>query len=755
MRERFRILLLGGLLALLLPAPAAPAAPPADPVPGAGRPLGVPSEGLDRVRLDDGRVISCRLEEPRGDEALLHFQTFVARIPKKRIVEKRLFADYDSTPRSKEEEAQAGRGLVRFGGRWITKEAAEKSVRAEEEEARKFREEDDKHSKWENRWIVETDHFRIEANIPREAVDRYGELLESFYDYFVKAFQIKLSQREKKNKLPVYLFRRRDEFRKFHDQDTGGRSESLLGYFVPAIGQERLVFFDMAGNRQETIDVMFHEGTHFIIHLAEPTVLVNRWVHEGCAEYFAACEYDGKRFRPGLVQDGRLLHFQEMIRAGRVLPLETLLAGGDPYPAGESPVEFGGEHYAQAWTLVHYLMEGKKGKYRAGFVNFLNLQLLKRGKLSPLEGGSRKYMDREEGKAALLRSIGVKDGNTLIEEVKEYAMTLPLRGAEAYVMRGEAHFYDGKAEEAEKDFAEALAKGGNDPKLLAHLARVYTYLPGKQAEALDLLRKSIALDPLDASTHFFLSRLVPPEEAYGILQTCLQVDPDHGLALGDYAWLTYLRLKNRDRAEDDEEKAVVRKAIESAKRAIAIDPSDTAYHALASLHLTLGEFDKALEAEKVAVEYSPEDLSYLWRVAECHALLGQPEDFARILRRIELLMRRAARPAEGETASEGGPSVEDIQAEMGQLVQRMVSKCLSWDLKVQAVAALDAWYEKRRPRTEEDWWFYADVYRQRGDMRRAGRIAADGLKEFPESKILEAVLTEAAASLPEGGKEGE
>jgi tetratricopeptide (TPR) repeat protein len=747
---------IAGALASGVPAPPAAAAPEGSrTVPGAGRALGIPADGLDRVRLDDGRVIACRLEETR-EGTLLHFTSFTAKLAKERVFESRKFADYDPEPRNEDEKSKAAKGLVRFAGRWIPKDAADRATKAEEDAARKFREEDDFHAKWENRWQVDTARLHVEANLPRDAVDYYTGLLETFYDYFTKAFQIQLTQRERKKKLPVYLFRRRDEFRKFHDEDTGGKSENLLGYFMPAPGRERLVFFDLPGSRKETVDVMFHESTHSVIHLANPQVLASRWVHEGCAEYFGASAFDGKRFTPGLVQDGRLLGFQDMILRNQVLSMEDLMRGGNPYGTGDKPIEFEGAHYAQAWTLVHYLMEGKKGRYRNGFISFLQKMLDGKGKMVSITGSDQKYMEYEEQKASLLRSLGLKDFEGLMKELKEYAVALPLRSAEAYVERGEMTYWGRKdAAAAMKDFDTALEKGKDDPALLFRLANAYTGIPEKSAEALPLLRRSVELDPLDADHRFYLSRLLPPAEALPELETCLQVDPDHGLALGSFAWLTYLNcLQDRDRARGDAELAAVRKAIAAADRALVLDPNAHAYHALASLCLTVGEFAKAREAEKSAVEMDPERLEYLWRLAECHALLGQAEDFARILRRLELLLRRATRPAEGQTASEAAPGIEEVQAVLVERVRRMVEKCMSWELKKEAVAVADAWYSRRPPKTEDEWSYYADVVLQAGDAQHAGKIVLDGLKAYPDSRVLESLLKACASRMkdePTGG----
>jgi tetratricopeptide (TPR) repeat protein len=751
---RLSAVVLAALPFLSSPAPRATAADA--PKPGAGREMGVPAEGLDRVRLDDGRVLSCRLDDPkaRDGKVTLNFGTFAATLHKDRILEVRRFADYDSTPRSDDEKALAARGQIRFAGRWMPKERADAVLKAEQDAARKFREEDDFHGKWDNRWQIDTDHFHIEANIPRDGIDFYAERLEAFYDFFTRAFQIQLTQRERKKKLPVFLFRRRDEFRKFCEADMGGKTEHLLGYFVNTTGRERLVFFDIADSRQDTLDVMFHEGTHFILHLTEPQVIVSTWVNEGCAEYFGASTFDGKRFTPGPVQDGRLLYFQDMIRTNRVLDMDNLLRAGNPFAEGDTFISFlDGEHYAQAWTLVHFLMEGKKGKYRAGFIGYLNRMLLKKMKLVAIAGSEQKYVSQEEAKAELLRALGLKEFGPLMAELKEYAMALPLRSAAAYVERAERRLYEsGDMAGAEADFRTALEKGKDDPAALAGVARAIRYVPGREAEAADLFRKALTMDPLNTGTRMSLSRLLAPPEALAEVETCLQIDPDYGYALAEFARLTYaVRVTDHDRAREDEMEAV-RKGIAAAERAIALDPSDHAYDALAALCLVCGDFEKARDAEKAAVEIEPERLDYLWRLAECYALVGQPDDFARILRRVELLLRRESQPKEGETANENAMTPEQIQDTMAVLVRRMAEHCLTWKRTHEAAVAMECWYQRRVPKSEDDWVFYSTVLRLKGDPAKARKVAADGLAAFPGSDALKALSV--AADEPEKKDEG-
>jgi len=720
-------------------------------LPASAAEFGIPTDGRDLVRLKDGRVLRCRFGKEEAGKVSLEFPSGTVTVARDRVEEVRYFADYDSTPRNDEEKEKVARGLVRWEGRWIARARADAQLEEDAARRRKAEEEDEAHSVWENRWIEETEHFRIEANINRENLDFYAGLLENFYDFFSRAFKVKLTAREKKKKLPVFLFRRRDEFRAFHDKDTGGKSEHLLGYFVPAIGQERLVFFDMPGNRQETVDVMFHEGTHFIIHLAEPQVLVNRWVHEGCAEYFGASGYDGRKFTPGLVQDDRLLHFQGMLASGRDLAMDDLIKGGLPAAQGEH-VEFTGEHYAKAWCLVHFLMEGKKGKYRNGFIGYLGKHLDGRGvKYTPV--GEQKFIDFEETRTQLLRSLGLKDFSRLEEELREYVKELPLRSASAYVSRGQQRlFRDQDPAAAQKDFDRALEIGAKDPGVLSYLGYVYGFLPGKEAESNDLYKRALDLDPLDVRNRRRYAMSLTDADTLKELRLCADIEPENPFVIGELATLLYrLGVQDKIRASTGDDIAAAREALVHAEKAAAMDPNDDILYTLSGLYLTLGEFEKAAEAARTTVELDPESLHYQWRLAQAYALLGRSEDFAKILRRIEHLLRRDQMADPNATAPrDPAEAMERVEAEMAGLVRRIVERCLSWERKNEAALAIGSWYDRRKPKTEEDWVFYATVVHMKGDVVRAGRIARKGMRDFPDSYSLKTFVEDADAAGADG-----
>ncbi len=701
--------------------------------------LGIPTGGLDSVLLTDGRVVRCVVGEASKDgKTVLQFPSASFPVETARIETVRRFADYDPEPRNDEEKARVEKGLIRWDGRWIPKEKALAAQKKQAEEDAKQRLDDDAHGTWETRRKVETEHFVFEADIPKAQLDYYSGLMEAYYAAFTKYFKITLTQREKKQKLPVFLFRKRDDFRVYHDRDTSGKSEHLLGYFMPAIGQERLVFFDLPGNRDDTVAVMFHEATHFLIHLAEPKVLTSRWIHEGVAEYIGSSVYTGKTFRIGGTQDGRLLHFQEMIRKGKVIPMDNFMQAGNPSVEGRG-IEFSGEHYAQTTMLVHFLMEGKNQKYRNAFISYFTRCLSGKGvKYTAIAGSDQKFIEYEEGKALLLRTLGLKDFEPLMKELEEYAMALPLGDATAYVTRGEISYFNRRDQEAAfADWDEAERRGVDNAKVLAELGRVYTHIGERADRVVPLLQRAVELDPLAVKYRYWLSTRLPEEESLLQLRICVEIEPTYADALSALGLRTFIALRDRDKVGEDE-RPRVDEALAMLAKAIATDPKAETYFAQASLYLLIGEFEKAREAAKAATEMAPEDEGYLWRLAQCYALLGSAEDFGKILRRIELLLRRGAQVRSGETAAGArqGMSPEDAAALMATLVRRMAERCLTWDKSKEALMALGAWYARRPPQNEDDWVFWTTVASMAGDDAGARKIAGDGLAACPESALL-------------------
>jgi len=692
--------------------------------------IGIPSAGLDLVLLDDGRILQCKVGAKDKGKIELEFPSVRVYVPKERIVKIRLFKDFDSTPVTEEEKKKVAKGEVKWAGRWLSAKRAAKLRETEEAPIRERQAVDLAHAKWEDRWHYPTKHFVFESNLKREALDFFVTLLEDYYTHITKHFRIKLTQRDRKKKLPVYALGSREEFMAFHEKDTGGESEHTLGYFVPDPGNERLVFFDQPGGRKETVATLLHEGTHFVLHLAEPQVILPRWVHEGMAEYYGASERQGDDFVPGGVQDGRLLQFLEMARRDKLVPMrELFIAGNRILPDDVSTIQFESPHYAQSWIIVHYLMKANKGKLSKRWIDYLNRWLTGKGiSYTSIQASDQKTLLPADDEALLLRCLKIKNTDQLLKAVIAYAKKLELRSPVAYVERGVYIYWAEKDESAANEaFKKAMDQGGKNPEVLLALARAFSQIPGRSGEVLGLLETALDIDPLDVGVRYIYSGLVDPREMLREIRVCTEIDPNHARALGSLAWLLYRDKMQSGYRAVGPDLDIANEALDLARRAVALDPSADNLDTIAALYLVLGKFPEARDHATRAVQLEPERMGYLSRLARAHAVSGDRSKFVKTLRRVEMLLSRPDEET-GRARAE-----EQVKEELDDIVVRTLYLCDVWDKKKEALDAADGWFRRRPPGTADGWAAYVNAVKRGEGPKRALELAKQGAEAFPDN----------------------
>ncbi len=203
---------------------------------------------------------------------------------------------------------------------------------------------------WEKRHKIATSFFDVQCNSTAEVARRYARLMDELYAKLVKYFPEE--RRGKKGKSLVCVYRDAEEFRHLTNMFPG-----VGGFYRPSTGEIQ-AYHGTFGITSTTFNVLAHEGTHQL----QGKVLANMenaptWLLEGLAVYFG----DGARLTEddkvvtGVIPRDRLLHVQEKIRNGKQAPVMQLV--------GVEHRAFTGSLYADAWALVHYLVNtGKKGQ---------------------------------------------------------------------------------------------------------------------------------------------------------------------------------------------------------------------------------------------------------------------------------------------------------------------------------------------------------------------------------------------------------
>lgn len=107
--------------------------------------------------------------------------------------------------------------------------------------------------------------------------------------------------------------------------------------------------------RDENVSVTVHEVTHqlwFNSGLAGRLRWSPHWLSEGVATFFEPA-YQGEWAGMGRLNSRRMSDYHELRNRGRLLPLEELIAGAQPF---FQPGDAQRAAYAQSWALFHYLI---------------------------------------------------------------------------------------------------------------------------------------------------------------------------------------------------------------------------------------------------------------------------------------------------------------------------------------------------------------------------------------------------------------
>jgi len=442
----------------------------------------------DMLVLLDGRVIEeCKIRKA-GESEDAYFIIFPhgrLKIEADRIKEIFIESSEDYIPRNEFEREQIGKGLVLFEGLWRTKKKRDALIEERRKQSRERLERVSRHLEWENAWEREKPDFKVVTNTSPELLEYYTEVFESFYGAFMKRWGGSCSKSDKQSKPTISIYRSRLQYL------MAGAASAMDGFFDAETGELKL-YHDSADPRS-TLDVLFHEGTHLLVHQLRPDFIFPIWVNEGLAEYYGASVVDESRnVAVGGLQEGRLAELRYALSEGKYIPLEKVLL--------TPQVQFGQLHYAEAWCLVHFLLSHER--YKAKFSGFV----------SALATGTDLQAQKGDAGAASTVSLwhtlrffkdrlGIVSLSPLNREFLEYVYYgLPEVGARGYVASARNKIRNKNNEEGLADLETALRLGSKDPNCFLYKARIYA-VEGRIEEAAVAYMHTIEMDPLNPDYH--------------------------------------------------------------------------------------------------------------------------------------------------------------------------------------------------------------------------------------------------------------
>ncbi|MBD3867419.1 MAG: DUF1570 domain-containing protein [Acidobacteria bacterium] len=266
--------------------------------------------------------------------------------------------------------------------------------------------------------VKKTPHYLIRTDDPRIDPAAAGLMLEQFRGAFIRYWEGEVELKPYERISPVFLFY---SYYKFNKIVTG---KARFDEFQPAGhyqgGLDLITLHSDSSVLDDVPVTLVHEATH---QLMEQMHYGNRsgWISEGMANYFSLMETDTEgNFKSGKIgtvrnsvskdggksrSDAARNHLVALRKA--LKKKEDGLRILDIVDIGTYREFYGPEiriHYAASWALVHYLLHGEDGRYRQGFLRFMEND-------GPATTGSRVLLesigaDAESFQAGFIRHVG-------------------------------------------------------------------------------------------------------------------------------------------------------------------------------------------------------------------------------------------------------------------------------------------------------------------------------------------------------------
>ncbi len=462
----------------------------------------------DILALKDGRFVDgVKIERGEGGYKLLYKSGEVL-VPDDLVKDCLIEGEKGFEPRNEEERAKLEKGLVPHEGKWVTKAVREAAVAKRLAEKKRKLEAAKAHREWRNRYTSESPNFRFEYTVDLEIQEKLRDLMETYLSVFTKKWGIA----RPKEKLKVCLYH---DFEVF--QQVSGGAGSLAYYRFAPLPPELNFFYERL-DFEFTAAVMFHEANHYLTHLINLDFHYPHNVNEAMAEYYGASRWDPmkKEMVVGGVQEGRLTEVLTDIQGGETRGLEDYLAD-----------RLGYDNYSWGWSFVHFMMETPK--YAKRFQTFF-LALGRDSDVKRVQHGRGRTVEGDEIVRVFKKHLGVTDLGPLETEWHEYVKSqLKVESVRGYERAGLKAQETGQPARARRFFRLALEKGSTNPNVY----RVYAgnlLRDDKPAEAVEILRKAITLDPLSAPLYARLGAALrkqgKKEEAKRMTELAKEIDPD-------------------------------------------------------------------------------------------------------------------------------------------------------------------------------------------------------------------------------------
>ncbi len=349
----------------------------------------------------------------------------------------------------------------------------------------------------EDKWIqVRSKNFFLIGNAKEKDMRRVATKLEQFRQTFRSLFpKARFNQTIETN---VVVFKNKKSYKPFLPKRSDGKADTgIAGYFQS--GEDvNYITLSTEGKDEDTYGTIFHEYIHFLLNTNFGRSEIPPWFNEGLAEYYQTFKIKNDQdVYLGKLQNNHLA----LLQRNKLIPLKTFFAM-DNYSLHRNGNHSRSIFYAQAWVLIHYLIQTKQSvnmsKFLVAVMNNVDQEkaFLESFNLDyeTMEKALKKYAKQRVFKITVARFQNKLLFDDLIK-------VTPLSEAEANAYLGDLLYHTHEYDDAEPYLQKALSLDANQSLANTALGLV-RMRQRKFDEAKKYLEKAVATNRKNHYAHY-------------------------------------------------------------------------------------------------------------------------------------------------------------------------------------------------------------------------------------------------------------
>lgn len=220
-------------------------------------------------------------------------------------------------------------------------------------------------------------HYAVTTDVDRALAKEIAAHMDAVYAEYagrLSGFRRNVRAGVRENqRMPLYVLGTYEDYQAYL-AEMGVNGANTAGVFFRTPKGSGLATWVKGQSRQRMYHVLQHEGFHQFAD-AKISSLLPPWVNEGLAEYFGDAVMVKGRLQIGRADGRRLRKVQQAIRDRAYVNFRELLMmdGRDWVGRVNAGDRQSGMMYDMAWSVVHFLVHGGRGRYRPALEEYLEI----------------------------------------------------------------------------------------------------------------------------------------------------------------------------------------------------------------------------------------------------------------------------------------------------------------------------------------------------------------------------------------------